>query len=236
MEKKTKRRKKSNGIDSWAEDARPRERLLRQGAGSLSNMELLAILLRNGTESRSALDVARDVMKRAHNNLQELGRLSTDQLQQVRGIGKVKAVTIAAALELGRRRQLTVALARDFIQTSRDAADVVIPLLSDLDHEEFCVLFLNQANRVLYHECVSSGGLTGTIVDIRVILKKALLYNANGLILAHNHPSGSLNPSQADRDLTKRVKTAAGYMDIRLLDHLIVGDNEYLSMRDEGMI
>jgi len=230
------RKKPSNGIDSWAEDARPRERLLSKGAASLSNIELLAILIRSGTEKRSALDVAREVLRQAHDNLHELGRLSAKDLQHTRGIGLAKAVSIAAALELGRRRQMGEALQRPAMTGSRDAADIVIPLLRDLEHESFCVLYLNQANKLLGHELISSGGLTGTVADIRIILKKALLHNASGLILAHNHPSGNLRPSHADRELTRKVKTAAEYMEIRLLDHMIVAGTAFLSMQDEGMI
>ncbi len=228
--------RRRSGIKSWPEDEKPREKLLHKGAGSLSDAELLAILIGSGTVKRSALDLARDALALADQNLYELGRLSVADFQKVKGIGTARAITIAAALELGRRRQINEGLQRPSVRTSRDAADIVLPLLSDLNHEVFCVLYLNQSNRVLRHELISSGGLTGTVADIRMILKNALLCHANGLILAHNHPSGNPSPSQADKDLTRRIKEAALLMDIRLLDHLIVAHTICFSMQDEGMI
>lgn len=176
-------------IKNWAEDERPREKMLQKGAASLSDAELLAILISSGTRERSALDLARDILVQAHNNLHELGRLSVLELQKTKGIGEARAITIAAALELGRRRQITEGLQRPAIGKSSDVAEIVVPLLRDLSHEVFCVIYLNQANRVLRHELISSGGLTGTVADIRMILKNALLYNANKLVIAHNHPS-----------------------------------------------
>ena len=155
---------------------------------------------------------------------------------QVKGIGEARAITIAAALELGRRRQLTEGIQRPVLQKSKDVADVVIPLLRDLNHEVFCVLYLNQASRLLRHEIISSGGLTGTVADIRIILKNALLHNANQLIVAHNHPSGNLQPSGADKELTRKLKEAAAYMDVKLLDHIIVAGVSYLSFADEGLV
>ncbi|WP_276132200.1 RadC family protein [Polluticoccus soli] len=226
----------SNSIKNWAEDERPREKMLQKGAVSLSDAELLAILISSGTKEKSALDLAREVLGHAHNNLHELGRLGVVELQKTKGIGEARAITIAAALELGRRRQITEGLQRPTITQSADAAEIVIPLLRDLNHEMFCVLYLNQSSRVLRHEMISSGGLTGTVADIRMILKNALLYNANKLIIAHNHPSGNQQPSLADKELTKKLKEAAEWMDIKLLDHLIVAGTSYLSMADEGII
>lgn len=226
----------SNSIKNWAEDERPREKMLQKGAASLSDAELLAILISSGTKEKSALDLAREVLGHAHNNLHELGRLGVVELQKTKGIGEARAITIAAALELGRRRQITEGLQRPTITQSADAAEIVIPLLRDLNHEMFCVLYLNQSSRVLRHEMISSGGLTGTVADIRMILKNALLYNANKLIIAHNHPSGNNQPSLADKELTKKLKEAAEWMDIKLLDHLIVAGAGYLSMADEGII
>lgn len=226
----------SNGIKTWAEDERPREKMLLKGPAALSDGELLAILISSGTKEKSALDLAREVLNLAHNNLQELGRLAVPELQKTKGIGEARAITIAAALELGRRRQMTEGLQRPTITQSSDGAEIVIPLLRDLNHEVFCVLYLNQANRVLRHEVISSGGLTGTVADIRIILKNALLYNANKLIIAHNHPSGNLQPSSADKELTKKLKEAAEWMDIKLLDHLIVAGINYISMADDGII
>lgn len=224
-----------NSIKNWSEDERPREKMLQKGACALTDSELLAILISSGTKEKSALDLAREILALAHNNLQELGRLSILELKKTKGIGEARAITIAAAMELGRRRQISQGLERPTITSSADAADIIVPLLRDLNHEVFCVLFLNQANRVIRHETISSGGLTGTIADIRIILKNALLQNANQLIIAHNHPSGNLKPSTADIALTQKLKEAALLMDIKLLDHLIVGGTSYISLADEDV-
>jgi DNA repair protein RadC len=226
----------SNSIKNWSEDERPRERLLLKGPASLSDAELLAILIASGTREKSALDLAREVLALAQNNLHELGRLSIPELQKTKGIGEARAITIAAAMELGRRRRMADGLQRTAITQSADAAEIVLPLMQDLNHEVFCVIYLNQANKVLRHELISSGGMTGTVADIRMILKNALLYNANKLIIAHNHPSGNLQPSNADKQLTQKLKEAAEWMDIKLLDHLIVAGTLYMSMADEGMM
>ena len=223
-------------IKNWAEDERPREKMLQKGSSSLSDAELLAILISSGTKERSAIELARDILMLAHNNLHELGRLSVIELQKVKGIGTARAITIAAALELGRRRQITEGIQRPLIQKSADAAEIILPLLSDLNHEVFCVLYLNHANRLLRHEIISSGGITGTVADIRMILKNALLNNANQLIVAHNHPSGNLQPSNADKELTRKLHDASSCMDIKLLDHLIIGGVAYLSLSDEGFM
>lgn len=226
----------SNSIKNWSEDERPRERLLLKGPASLSDAELLAILIASGTREKSALDLAREVLALAQNNLHELGRLSVPELQKTKGIGEARGITIAAAMELGRRRQIADGLQRSAITQSSDAAEIVLPLMQDLNHEVFCVIYLNQANKVLRHELVSSGGMTGTVADIRIILKNALLYNANKLIIAHNHPSGNLQASAADKQLTQKLKEAAEWMDIKLLDHLIVAGTLYMSMADEGIM
>lgn len=224
----------SNSIKNWAEDDRPREKMIKKGPTALSDSELLAILISSGTKERSALDLARDILQQAHNNLHELGRLSVPELQKTKGIGEARAITIAAALELGRRRQMGEGLERVSVKSSKDAADIAIPLLRDLNNEVFCVLYLNQSNSVIRHEIISAGGLTATVADIRIILKNALLHNANKLILAHNHPSGNLTPSKQDIDLTAKMKEAAKWMDITLLDHIIVAGTRYLSLADEG--
>lgn len=223
-------------IKNWQEEERPREKMLQKGAPALTDAELLAILISSGTKERSAIDLAKDILLLADNNLHELGRLSIMELQQTKGIGEARAITIAASLELGRRRQMTEGINRPTIDTSKTAADIVIPLMRDLNHEVFCVLYLNQANRLIRHELISSGGMTGTVADIRMILKNALLYNANQLIIAHNHPSGNLAPSAADKELTRKLKAAAGYMDIKLLDHIIVAEVSFLSFADEGIM
>lgn len=226
----------SNSIKTWSEDERPREKMLLKGAAALSDAELLAILISSGTKEKSALDLARDILGLAQNNLHELGRLGVLELQKTKGIGEARAITIAAALELGRRRQMGEALQRTAITQSGDAAEIAIPLMRDLSHEVFCVFYLNQSNKILRYEIISSGGLTGTVADIRIMLKNALLQNANKLIIAHNHPSGNLQPSHADKELTRKLKEAAEYMDIKLLDHLIIAGINYLSMADEGII
>lgn len=226
----------NTSIKNWAEDERPREKLLHKGAASLSDTELLAILINSGTKEHSAIDLARDILSRAHNHLHELGRLSLKELQQTKGIGEARAITIAAALEIGKRRQVGEALQRPIINSSKDAAALIVPLLCDLTHEAFYVLYLNQSNRVIRHEMISTGGLTGTVADTRIILKNALLHNANQLVIAHNHPSGNLQPSAADRQLTQKIKDAALMMDIKLIDHLIIGGTKYLSFGDEGML
>ncbi|RYD52697.1 MAG: JAB domain-containing protein [Sphingobacteriales bacterium] len=225
-----------NPIKQWAEDDRPREKLQSKGPAALSDAELLAILINTGTPRRSALDLGRDVLALAKGNLHELGRLGLQGLCKVKGIGPAKAITLAAALELGRRRQLGEALERPTLKSSEEVAEVVVPLLRDRDTEAFLVLFLNQAQRLIQHEVLSIGGIAGTVADIRVILRAALLSSASRIIVAHNHPSGNLTPSEADKKLTQQLKTAAAHMDITLLDHLIVGGTAYLSFADEGLL
>lgn len=224
----------TGSIKNWTEDERPREKMQQKGAAALTDAELLAILIGSGTVKRSAVDLAREILKLAKNNLRELGRLNLHELQNVKGIGEARAITIAAAMELGRRRQTSEGLERPTIQKSRDAANIVAPMLQDLNHEKFVVLYLNHACKLINCEELSSGGMTGTVVDVRMVLKNCLLYNANQLILAHNHPSGTRKPSEADKALTKRILDAAALMDIRLIDHLIIAGHDYLSMADEG--
>lgn len=226
----------SNSIKNWSEDERPREKMLQKSAAALTDAELLAILISSGTKEKSALDLARDILGLAHNNLQELGKLSISELKKTKGIGEARAITIAAALEIGRRRQISEGLQRSTISKSADAAEIVVPLLQDLNHEAFYVIYLNQSSKVLRYEPISNGGLTATVADIRIILKNALLYNANRIIVAHNHPSGNKQASAADKELTNKLKEAAELMDIKLLDHLIVSGAGYLSMADEGLI
>jgi DNA repair protein RadC len=228
--------KTPNSIKQWAEDDRPREKLLIKGPAALSNAELLAILINSGTRTHSALDLAKMVLAQAEDRLGDLGRLSISELQRTKGIGEARALTIAAALELGRRRQSADILNRAALNSKEDAAEILLPLLNDLNYEAFCVLYLNQANKLLRHEIISRGGLTGTVADIRIILKQALLYNANQLIVGHNHPSGNLQPSPADKTLTNKLLESAALMDIRLLDHLIIASGRYLSLQEEGLL
>jgi DNA repair protein RadC len=221
-------------IKNWVEEERPREKMADKGKSALTDAELLAILISTGSKNKSAIDLAKEILSLADNDLQQLGRLSPVELQQVNGIGQAKAITIAAALELGSRRQSEPARNREKVTESSQAAEMIIPYMKDLNHEVFRVIYLNQANKVVRNEEISSGGMTGTVADLRLILKKALLYNSNQIIIAHNHPSGNLQPSAADKELTRKLKEAASFMDIKLLDHLIIGGSSFLSMSDEG--
>jgi len=225
-----------NTIKQWAKDDRPREKLISLGADKLSNSELLAILIHNGTPKRSALDLARDILKLGGNNLNELGKLTLKELTKVKGIGEAKAVTIAAALELGRRRQAGDMLQKNIARNSKEIAAFLQEKFKDHKHEIFAVVFLNQASKILGVEIVSEGGITGTVADPRIILRRALEKDAVKIILCHNHPSGSLKPSKADELLTERMKKAAELMDITLLDHIIVSDEGYYSFADDGVI
>ena len=223
-------------IKKWAKDDRPREKLLNQSASSLSNSELLAILIHHGTKDKTAIDLAKEIMRLGKDNLNELGKLTVKDLMRIKGIGEAKAVTIAAALELGRRREAGSYLEKPFISTSRDIANYLQSLLKDQSREIFAVAFLSQANKINHLEIISEGGITGTVADPRIILKKALEENAVSLILCHNHPSGSLKPSKADEELTRKIKEAAKYFDIRVLDHVIVSEAGYFSFADEGIL
>jgi DNA repair protein RadC len=223
-------------IRGWAEADRPRERLRQKGAVHLSDAELLAILIQNGTRGRSALDLGRELMSRSKENLVELGRLSVRELMKTKGIGLARAVTIAAALELGRRRLASECLEKPVVTGSTSVARFLQARFRDLPHEIFAVVFLNRANRIIHFEVVSSGGITGTVADPRIILKKALEEEAVGLILCHNHPSGNLRPSRADEELTIKIREAARFFDIRVLDHVIVSHEGYFSFADEGML
>jgi len=223
-------------IKQWAKDDRPREKLLLNGAENLSNSELLAILIHKGSKQKTAVDLAKDILKLGKDNLNELGKISVKELMKIKGIGEAKAITIVASLELGRRRQASASLEKAVVSSSSDIAHYLQTKLKDYRHEVFAVLFLNQANKINHFEIVSEGGITGTIADPRVILKKALEEDAVSIILCHNHPSGSLRPSRVDEELTKKIKEAARFLDIRLLDHIIVSDDGYYSFADEGIL
>ena len=223
-------------IKQWAKDDRPREKLLLNGAENLSNSELLAILIHNGSKEKTAVDLAKDILKLGKDNLAELGKLSIKELMKIKGIGEAKAVTIAAALELGRRRQATAPLEKVAVSSSNDIARFLQIKLKDYRHEVFAVLFLNRANKINHFEIVSEGGITGTVADPRVILRKALEEDAVSIILCHNHPSGSLKPSRADEQLTAKIKEAARFLDISVMDHIIVSEDGYYSFADEGIL
>ena len=223
-------------ITEWAVEDRPREKLITKGTSSLSDAELLGILISSGTRDKSAVDLGRELLGLADNNLNSLGKLSISDLKKLHGIGTARAVTIAAALELGRRRKLAEVPDSLQIKSSRDVADIFQPLLSDLPHEEFWILFLNRSNRVIARMRISQGGISGTVTDVRLIMKKAVEHLASGIIVCHNHPSGNLNPSEADSKITKKIKEAGEIMDIQLLDHLIISDKDYYSFADNGLL
>lgn len=223
-------------IKHWAKDDRPREKLLLKGPESLSDSELLAILIANGSKEKSAVELAKDVLKLGKDSLHELGKLSVKDLTKIKGIGPAKAITIASALEIGRRRQSLSIISKPSVGSSNEIARFLQHKLKDHQREVFAVIFLNQANKVNHFEIISEGGITGTVADPRVILKKALEENAVNIVLCHNHPSGSLKPSKADELLTKKIKEAALYFDIRIIDHIIVSELGYYSFADEGLL
>jgi DNA repair protein RadC len=223
-------------IKHWAKDDRPREKLRSRGAESLADSELIAILLQNGTAGRSAIDLSRELLGLAKNNLQNFGRLSYREMMKVKGIGEAKALILTAAIELGRRRHASQSLEKAVIRDSRDVAQYFQTMLQDHKHEVFAVMFLNRANRINHLEVISEGGITGTVADPRIILRKALEEEAVSLILCHNHPSGNLKPSKSDEELTRKIKEASQYFDIRILDHIIVSEDGWFSFADEGIL
>jgi len=223
-------------IKNWAKDDRPREKLLAQGAENLSNSELLAILIHNGTRQKSAVDVAKEVLQLGKNNLNELGKLSIKELMKIKGIGEAKAITLAAALELGRRRHASLPLDKEVLIRSTDVARYLQTRLKDNRHEVFAVIYLNKSNKVNHFEIVSTGGIDATVVDARIILRRALEEDATGIILCHNHPSGSLKPSRLDEMITQKIKEAAALFNITVSDHIIVSETGYYSFADEGLL
>ena len=223
-------------IKNWATDDRPREKLLQKGRLSLTDAELIAILIGSGNRDESAVELSKKILSKNLNNLNILGKQSVSQLMQFKGIGEAKAISIIAAMELGRRRRSEEALENVKVTSSNSVFEVLQPILGDLAHEEFWILYLNNANKIIEQFQISKGGITGTLVDVRITLRKALELGAVSLILAHNHPSGNLNPSDADKQLTLKLKTAAESMDIKILDHLIVTEKSYFSFADEGLM
>lgn len=224
-------------IKTWAEEDRPREKLQLKGKAALSDAELIAILLRTGVTGNSALDIAKKILHHVNGDLNELGKLTVAEIKKLeKGLGDTKAITIVAALELGRRRQSTEVREKPLITSSRNSFDYIYPEIADLPHEEFYVMYLNKGNRVMTHKHISSGGISGTVVDMRIVLKHAIELLASSIIAVHNHPSGNLKPSQQDVSLTKNMKEAANLMGISLLDHLIIGEKNYYSFADNGMI
>lgn len=227
---------RKTSIKDWAEDDKPREKLLNKGPAALSNAELIAILIGSGNNEESAVALSKRIMNDVQDNFAEMARLTISDLQRYKGIGEAKAITIAAALELGRRRNTSVLNEKPQVKDSKTAFILFQKELSDLNYESFCVLLLNRANKVLKTVRVSDGGITGTVVDQRKVFKIALDNNATSIILGHNHPSGQLTPSAADIDLTKKMKAAGETLDLPVLDHIIVGDGNYYSFADEGIM
>lgn len=223
-------------IKNWNEDDRPREKMLLKGRSALSDAELVAILIGSGSRNESAVSLSQRILASVDNNLSELGRLSIAELMEFKGIGNAKAISIAAATELGRRRRTGEALERKKITSSNSVFEFIQPVIGELPHEEFWILYLNNSNKVIKSAQLSKGGITGTVVDVRLAFKEALQLGAVGIILAHNHPSGTLKPSHADIQLTKKLKTAGDSLDIKVLDHLIVTEKSYFSFADENML
>lgn len=227
---------KKLNIKDWAAEDRPREKLLANGARSLSDAELIAILIGSGNINETAVELSRRMLTTVNNNLNELGRKSIDALKTFNGIGEAKAITIIAALELAKRRKDAEVFSKNKITCSKDAADFFMPLLEDLTHEEFWILLLDRGNKIIDHFMISQGGLSGTVIDVRIILKRSIEKLASSIVLCHNHPSGTMQASDADIKITKKINDAAKLMDISVLDHIIIGQNSYLSFADEGIL
>jgi DNA repair protein RadC len=224
---------KNLSIKQWAEDDRPREKLLLKGKSSLSDAELIAILISTGTRDESAVDLAKRILARAENNINELSKHTVKDLKKIKGIGEAKAISIIAALELGRRRKEEEITDKKQIITSKNAYDYFRPLLSEYKHEEFWVLLLNNSSKIISRKKISEGGVTGTVVDPRIIFKYAVEELATSIILCHNHPSGSTKPSDADIKITHKIREIGKLFDIAVLDHIIVGERDYYSFADE---
>ena len=224
------------GIKSWAEEDRPREKMIEKGTHVLTEAELIAILIGSGSRDETAVELSKRILSSVGNNLNALGKLNINDLTRFKGIGEAKAVSVVAALELGRRRNETEIIKRNKITSSKDVFDILKPILIDLPFEEFWLLILNRANLVIKKEMISRGGVSGTVVDTKIIFKAAIENYASSIIICHNHPSGNLKPSEADIRITKNIKEAGKLMEIPLLDHLIVAETGFYSFADEGML
>lgn len=231
-----KKEKESMAITSWALDDRPREKLILKGEAALTDAELVAILIGSGSRNESALNLSKRILASIENNLNTLGKLKVSDLTKYKGIGEAKAVTVITALELGRRRRMEKALEISKIKASKDVYEFMQPLIGELQHEEFWIIYLNNSNKILQKWRLSIGGMTGTAVDIRLVYKKAIEIYATAIILCHNHPSGKIQPSNADKQLTSKFKKAGEILDVKLLDHLIITENAYFSFADESML
>jgi len=223
-------------IKDWALEDRPREKLIKKGVQSLSDAEIIALLIGSGSRNETAVELSKKVLKSANNNLNELGKFSVDDLIKMKGIGEAKAITILAALELGKRRKISEVITKKKITQSKDIFELFQPILGDLPHEEFWVLLLNRSNRIIEKIKISQGGVSGTVTDTKIILKQAIEKLASSIILCHNHPSGNRNPSKADDSITNKLKQGSELLDIQVLDHIIIADLEYFSYADEGKL
>jgi len=223
-------------LKNWALEDRPREKLLNHGIQSLSDTELLAILICSGTRNTTAVDLARQILESANNNLNQLGKSGFSELKQIKGIGQAKALLLMAAFELGRRRNQSDSVVKPKISSSQDVHNLFQPILGDLSYEEFWILILNRSNQVIEKVKISQGGISGTVIDTRIILRTAIQKLASGLILCHNHPSGNTQPSDADKKITEKIQNAANFMEINLLDHIIIADKSFFSFADEGIL
>ena len=226
----------SFSIKNWSQEDQPREKLRDKGKAVLSDAELAAILIGSGNRDESAVALCKRILASVDNNLSELGKLSIKQLMEFKGIGEAKAISIAAALELGRRRRGEEAIDRKKINSSASVFEIMQPVIGELPHEEFWIIYLNNSNKIIQKKQLSKGGITGTLVDVRLVLKNALEVGATGIILVHNHPSGTLKPSEADKQITKKLKKAGVSLDIKVLDHVIVTEKAYFSFADENIL
>lgn len=222
-------------ITNWSEDDKPREKLMLKGKSALSDAELIAILIGSGSRNESAVDLSKRILSSVDNNLNALGKLSITQLMTFKGIGEAKAISIIAAMELGRRRRSEDALELKKVTSSKVIFEIMQPIIGELTHEEFWIIYLNNSNKVISKSQLSKGGITGTLVDVRIVFKTALEMGATALILCHNHPSGTLVPSEADKQITRKLKLAGESLEIKVLDHLIVTEASYYSFADEGI-
>ena len=222
-------------ITNWSEDDKPREKLMLKGKSVLSDAELIAILIGSGSRNESAVDLSKRILASVDTNLNALGKTSLSQLMSFKGIGEAKAISIIAALELGRRRRAEEAVELKKVTSSKIIFEIMQPVIGELPHEEFWIIYLNNSNKVISKSQLSKGGITGTLVDVRLVFKTALEMGATALILCHNHPSGTLIPSEADKQITRKLKLAGDSLEIKVLDHLIVTEKNYFSFVDEGI-
>lgn len=227
---------KKLSIKDWSESDRPREKLLQKGIQTLSDAELIAILIGSGNREVSAVELSKLILSDNKNDLNKIAKKSVQELMQFKGIGEAKAISILSSLELGKRREANIIEEQKKINSSKDVFQLMNAKFKDLPFEEFWVIYLNQSNKIIHKERMSQGGIAGTVVDIRLILKKAIENLASSIILCHNHPSGQLKPSQQDLDLTKKLKQASSYLDISVIDHVIVADNQFYSFADEAIL